>query len=604
MRWGSVVRTSALALVLAISLSSCGGGGGSSGGGNPAPPTPSATAPTLTQQPAAASVPDGGSATFSVAAGGSAPLAYQWQRNGQDIAGATSATLTVEHLVVADSGAQYRVVVSNAVGSVTSSNALLTVTPAVVIIGHQPTAIDAREGATLTLQAGVTGSGVAHYQWFRAGQPIDGATAASITVGPLRYGDDVDYAVQVGDGAAATSSGAATVRLGPAAPARPLGDCAEITAPGSYSLAADMSTTSRTAVCVSVHDTHDVQIDCANHKLSGNDFVNAIRIERVDHFSLKNCSINSAWTDILQSRWGSVTGNSLTSDRTNQVYAVVNGAHNDHIVLAHNSLFGSYQDRYSTYTTTSNNQVYGWRGTGAAGIISSYTKYARIFDNVIDGRWDGQPRAAPGAWQVGLDDGIVIDDISEAIVENNSIRNVWDCGIEWSSTVSDSIIRGNSTDNAGICAIGGWYWSSVSNVQFLNNRASSVPRLFLMNRAYGLRPAGTDLERTAPADTEVRFRDNVFDGNVLLPPLSSTQASIIFIYNKMGYAGDTSGIAGERVIPDSAFNIGNNLFRNNDFGAGVPGPDFGGVGPAGMVVDGGGNKCAQPLLAQYPLKCN
>jgi hypothetical protein len=141
-------------------------------------------------------------------------------------------------------------------------------------------------------------------------------------------------------------------------------------------------------------------------------------------------------------------------------------------------------------------------------------------------------------------------------------------------------------------------------VQFLNNKASGVPRLFLMYRAYGLRPAGTDPQGKAPADTVVRFRDNVFDGNVLLTPSSSRQASIIFIYNKMGYAGDTSATLGERVIPDSAFNIGNNVFRNNDFGAGVPGPDFGGVGAPGIVVDGGGNKCAPPLLAQYPLKCN
>ena len=67
-------------------------------------------------------------ATFTVTASGQAPFTYQWQRNGADIAGATASSYTVQAPALTDNGAQFRVVVTNAVGSVTSSVATLSVT--------------------------------------------------------------------------------------------------------------------------------------------------------------------------------------------------------------------------------------------------------------------------------------------------------------------------------------------------------------------------------------------------------------------------------------------------------------------------------------------
>jgi hypothetical protein len=66
----------------------------------------------------------GGSRGFSVIAAGHAPLMYQWQFNSNNISGATADTLLLTNITLADFGA-YRVIVSNAFGSVTSSNALL-----------------------------------------------------------------------------------------------------------------------------------------------------------------------------------------------------------------------------------------------------------------------------------------------------------------------------------------------------------------------------------------------------------------------------------------------------------------------------------------------
>jgi glucose/arabinose dehydrogenase len=85
-------------------------------------------APAITQQPVAKTVGVGGSATFTVAASGTAPLAYQWQRNLANIAGATGASHTLNNAQLADNGAKFRCVVSNSAGTATSAEATLTVT--------------------------------------------------------------------------------------------------------------------------------------------------------------------------------------------------------------------------------------------------------------------------------------------------------------------------------------------------------------------------------------------------------------------------------------------------------------------------------------------
>src|SRR2546426_12523466 len=83
-------------------------------------------APSITLQPANQSVTAGQTATFTVAATGTAPLRYQWQKNGLPI-GANSPSYTTPATTIADNGAQFTVVVSNSAGSVTSNAATLTV---------------------------------------------------------------------------------------------------------------------------------------------------------------------------------------------------------------------------------------------------------------------------------------------------------------------------------------------------------------------------------------------------------------------------------------------------------------------------------------------
>ncbi len=87
-----------------------------------------ASAPQITSQPEGSSLVDrtGGSALFAVTARGSFPLNYQWQLNGTNLAGATASQLAISNVVLRNAGT-YRVVVSNAWGTVVSSDAVLEV---------------------------------------------------------------------------------------------------------------------------------------------------------------------------------------------------------------------------------------------------------------------------------------------------------------------------------------------------------------------------------------------------------------------------------------------------------------------------------------------
>jgi glucose/arabinose dehydrogenase len=83
--------------------------------------------PVITTQPASQLISVGYPVTFSVVASGSTPYSYQWRRNGVDISGATAPSYKFS-ATLADNGAQFRVRVSNAYGSVLSNVATLSVT--------------------------------------------------------------------------------------------------------------------------------------------------------------------------------------------------------------------------------------------------------------------------------------------------------------------------------------------------------------------------------------------------------------------------------------------------------------------------------------------
>ncbi len=75
--------------------------------------------------------PTSTNAIFTVAAGGDAPLSYQWRTNGIAIAGATNGSYTVTNPATVDPSLQYDVIVSNPCGMVTSGPPAMLVFPSV-----------------------------------------------------------------------------------------------------------------------------------------------------------------------------------------------------------------------------------------------------------------------------------------------------------------------------------------------------------------------------------------------------------------------------------------------------------------------------------------
>ncbi len=121
---GGVLKSSAnLQLsVLLLAVTACLSGCGSSSGGGNTPPT----APTISSQPTSLTVTTGQTATFTVSATGTAPLAYQWYMN-TTVVGTNSSTLTIMRTPISDNAAQIYVTVSNTAGTITSNTVTLHV---------------------------------------------------------------------------------------------------------------------------------------------------------------------------------------------------------------------------------------------------------------------------------------------------------------------------------------------------------------------------------------------------------------------------------------------------------------------------------------------
>lgn len=119
-----------ISLVILAAVASCGGGGSA-----PSDTAPALSAPAISAQPLSISAPEGGSVTFSVTASGAAPLSYQWQRNGSDVVGATSAQYTLAPVQASDNGSLWTVIVRNGGGSITSSPAKLNVASKSLLAG-------------------------------------------------------------------------------------------------------------------------------------------------------------------------------------------------------------------------------------------------------------------------------------------------------------------------------------------------------------------------------------------------------------------------------------------------------------------------------------
>lgn len=173
-------------------------------------------APSVTTQPASETVTAGQAAAFSVVATGTAPLNYQWNRNGVAISGAVSSSYTTPATTTSDSGSTFNVVVSNTAGSVTSNAATLTVNLAVTApkITTQPSSQTVIAGQTATFAVTATGTAPLSYQWQKNGAAISGATAATYATPSTTTSDNgSQFNVAISNSAGSVTSSVATLTV-------------------------------------------------------------------------------------------------------------------------------------------------------------------------------------------------------------------------------------------------------------------------------------------------------------------------------------------------------------------------------------------------------
>ena len=231
-------RSLTLVLASVLSLVAACGGDGDGGNGEPT------AKPRITLQPRSLSVVAGQPAQFSVEATGAPPLSYRWMRNGTAVEGATSQTLTTLPALEEDSGLRFSAVVTNPAGSVTSEEAVLTVTPAPVapVIQTAPAAATVFVDEAATFAVVATGTAPLSYQWTVNGAVLAGATGASFTTGPARLADSgLRYGVTVENGQGRVSAEAQLTVLArpPVILQEPSNTSAAVGQPAVFSVVAD-----------------------------------------------------------------------------------------------------------------------------------------------------------------------------------------------------------------------------------------------------------------------------------------------------------------------------------------------------------------------------
>jgi parallel beta-helix repeat protein len=357
--------------------------------------------------------------------------------------------------------------------------------------------------------------------------------------------------------------------------------CQVIDAPGTYTLANDLSADADT--CLTIRDTSSVLLDCASHRITGSV---ALDIENVHGFEIKNCVLNvvsggTLSAAIRNSQNGGLhantsSGGELGVSSCQAIQVFENDLH---------SPFAQYGTTDSLLACNTITNPYVYPDVAAAVVILENGASNVVTNNTLDGSWQ------PLEGNYGADDGIEVSDEHDDTISDNMIANNWDCGIESSGTIANTVFSGNSISSSGVAGIGGWYYLNHSNVTYSHNVIDGAPQAFLFTRIYGLRAN----------ETAVLFENNQFIANQFKNPYTpGNPAARIPLYDALGFNGIPG--PGQTVPTIDQFLLTNNLFADNDFG-GSQGPIFGALLVPGYVIDGGGNICTTPADPGYPLVC-
>lgn len=195
--------------------------------------------PLIVSQPQSLRLPLGSEATFTVDVAGTAPFAFQWLRDGTALVGATGAKLVIPSVRESDHEATFQVIVTNAVGSLTSAVAVLEVSrPPVIAVQPKPAVVFV--GGSTNFTVSVNGAGPLLYQWYYQGIAIPGATFKTLELKNVTTDYVGQYKVIVSnrDGSDESDSASLTVLGGPVIVAGPQSRTNNASTTASFSVSA------------------------------------------------------------------------------------------------------------------------------------------------------------------------------------------------------------------------------------------------------------------------------------------------------------------------------------------------------------------------------
>ena len=169
--------------------------------------------PSISTPPVTANVVLGGSASFTVVAGGTGPFTYQWFKNGTAIGGATNASYAINPVIAGDA-ASYSVAITGPTGTTSTVPVALAISVPPTI-ATQPVSQAVAQGATFSLSVGVNGTAPFTYQWRLGGTPIPNATNAAYMVAAAQLSDVGNYTVFVSNAVGNATSNAANITVAP-----------------------------------------------------------------------------------------------------------------------------------------------------------------------------------------------------------------------------------------------------------------------------------------------------------------------------------------------------------------------------------------------------
>ncbi len=172
-------------------------------------------APTFVFQPVDTTAMPGFRASFRGLAIGPDPLEYQWYFDDEPIPGANASNLVIDTVAEENFG-EYVLEVSSPAGSVRSDPVHLSRYNESPRFALNPSSRDYLEGLTLVLHARAHGAAPIDYQWFKDGNPIDGATTPDFCIANSTASDSGTYSVVATNAAGSATSESARIVVGDA----------------------------------------------------------------------------------------------------------------------------------------------------------------------------------------------------------------------------------------------------------------------------------------------------------------------------------------------------------------------------------------------------